>query len=284
MTLRSLTTGLLLLAALAGCSRNVGTTSDPTASAGVPPVLQIAAADFPSAWLAEQVGGDAVEVRQIEPDEVAGTDADAFVYVAGLDAQVDEAAAQLPEEKVIDASADVNRISSPRDVDIPDPYVWFDPVNVATMAKTVGDGLIPISPTPLEAYDYFGFRAFALQNDALGVDQRLQEMFNPCRIEYLVTEAPVLTYLARAYAFEQVPLINWKPGTQDVEAIYFTLDAEPAVRRAAQAAGVRARPIDTFTEGAPRDDLLQGLTDLGEELSANQRCPLVKPKSTDRPG
>ena len=61
------------------------------------------------------------------------------------------------------------------------------------------------SATQFEALQYYGLRALSVQSDALAVDQRLQDQFNPCQIATLVVEAPVLTYLAKAYAFDQVP-------------------------------------------------------------------------------
>lgn len=269
---------------LVGCTRNAASDADPTASAGVPAALRIAAVDFPSAWLAEQVGGDGAEVNRIAPGDVASTDADLFVYVPGLNPQVDQAATTLAPETVVDVTDNVNRVASPRNPDLKDPYVWFDPVNVGTMARTVGTAMSMASPTEYEAIQYYGLRAFAVQNEALGVDQRLQERLNPCRIATLVVEAPVLTYLAKAYAFDQVPLISWQPDRQQVRAAYFTLDAQAAVERAAAANGVQAVPVDTFTESAPEEDLLQGLLDLGDEVSSHQECPLVTPSSSDRPG
>lgn len=274
----------LLVTSLTACSRNVGTAADATASAGIPPVVTVAAVDFPSRWLAEQVGGDAIEVEAIATVDVADTDANLFVYVPGLDPAVDAAAAQLPEGRALDVTADVNRIASPRDPDIRDPYVWFDPINVGTMAQTLGNGLTEISPTKFEASQFYGLRALSVQNEALGVDQRLQEKFNPCRIPTLVVEAPVLTYLARAYAFDQLPLISWKPSDKPVEALYFTFDAQNPVKEAASRNQVLALPVDTFTQSAPEEDLLQGLLDLSDEIAAHQDCPLVTPSSSDRPG
>lgn len=284
MILRTLVTTAIVALALAGCTRNAGTETDPTASAGIPPALSVAAVDFPSQWLAERVGGDGARVERISAADVAGTDADLFAYVPGLDPAVDAAAQQLPGDRVVDITEDVNRIASPRDPQVRDPYVWFDPVNVGTMAQTLGTALSEASPTQYEAYQFYGLRAYSVQTEALGVDQRLQEAFNPCRIATLVVEAPVLTYLARAYAFDQLPLIAWQPRKDPVRALYFTLDGEPAVRKAAAANGVRALPVDTFTESAPEDDLLQGLLDLADEIAAHQQCPLVTPSSSDRPG
>lgn len=283
MTLRSLTVAVAALVVLTGCTRNAGTASDPTVSAGVPPVLSVATVDFPSRWLAEQVGGDGAEVTSISAADIAASDADLFAYVPGLDKAVDDGAAALPPERVVDVTDDISRTASARDPDVRDPYVWFDPVNVGTMAQTLGTAMAEVSPTEFEAYQFYGLRALSMQSEALQVDQRLQEQFNPCRIPTLVVEAPVLTYLARAYAFDQVTLIRWKPAELPVRALYFTLDAEPAVRDEAVANGLRAIPVDTLTERAPQDDLLQGLLDLADEIAKYQNCPLVTPSPTREP-
>lgn len=285
MSRSGILTALLLVAVLtAGCSRNVGTATDPTASAGVPPAVSVAAVDFPSFWLAQEVGGDAVELEQIDVSQVADTRADVFAYIPGLDPAVDAAAATLPVGTAVDLTAEVGLTASPRDPKAKDPYVWFDPVNISPMAQTLATAMFKASPTEFEASQYYGLRALSLEAEALEVDQRLQEQFNPCRIPTLVVEAPVLTYLARAYAFDQVPLILWKPSDQPVTALYYTLDAQPAVEDAAGDAGLSAVGVDTFTESAPSDDLLQGLLDLGDAIAANQDCPLVTPSSSDRPG
>ena len=284
MRARTLVALTLVAIVLAACTRGVSEGGDPTASAGVPPVITVAASDFPSMWLAERIGGDAVEVQQISASEVADTDADLFAYVPGIDAEVDMAAEALPADQVVDDSEDVNRIASPRDPDVKDPYIWFDPINVSTMAQTLGTAMAEANPAAFEAYQFYGLRTFAVQNESLQVDQRLQEQLNPCRVATLVVEAPVLTYFARAYAFDQVPLISWDPVAEPVPALYFTIDAEPAVREAAAESDAEAIGVDTLTESAPEEDLLQGLLDLGDEVSKHQDCPLVTPSSSDRPG
>jgi zinc transport system substrate-binding protein len=270
--------------ALVGCTRGVVEGGDPTASAGVPPAITVAVADFPSTWLAQRIGGDAVEVERLAPEDVPGTQADLFAYVPGLDAGVDTAAAALPSEQVVDLSEDVNRIASPRDSAVKDPYIWFDPINISAMAQTLGTAMAKANPAAFEAYQFYGLRTFSVQNESLEVDQRLQEQLNPCRVATLVVEAPVLTYFARAYAFDQIPLISWEPSKDPVPALYFTIDAEAAVRKSAETHGAQAVPVDTLTESAPEDDLLQGLLDLGEEVADHQNCPLVSPRSSDRPG
>ncbi|HRY10332.1 MAG: zinc ABC transporter substrate-binding protein [Actinobacteria bacterium] len=284
MRARTLGVVPLVAAALVGCTRGVGDGADPTASAGVPPAITVAVADFPSEWLATRIGGDAVTVERIGASRVTDTDADLFAYVPGIDPAVDTAAQTLPEDHVVDLSDDVSRIASPRDPDVKDPYIWFDPINVSTMAQTLGTAMAEANPVAFEAYQFYGLRTFAVQNESLQVDQRLQEQLNPCRVATLVVEAPVLTYFARAYAFDQVPLISWDPASDPVPALYFTIDAEAAVRDAAADNAAVAIGVDTLTESAPEDDLLQGLLDLGETVAEHQDCPLVTPSSSDRPG
>lgn len=274
--------GLVTLS-VAACTRNAAD-ARPTISAGVPPAVTVAAADFPSFWVAERVGGDAIDLRQENVSALAASDADLIAYVPGIDPAVDAAVAQVPPERVVNVTADINLLASARDPQVKDPYAWFDPLNVATMAQTLGRAMGEASGTEFEALQYYGLRALSVQADALAVDQRLQEELNPCQIATLVVEAPVLTYLAKAYAFDQVPLIDWEPGQDRVEAIYYTLDAAPAVRDAAAAAGVRAVPVDTLTQGAPQEDLLQGVLDTAEKIAGSQDCPLLTPSATDRPG
>lgn len=282
--MRALVLVAMSLVAMAGCTRGVAEGADPTASAGVPPALAVAVADFPSFWLVDRIGGDAVDIERVDATELAGTEADLFAYVPGIDAAVDTAVAGLPPEQVVDLSEDVNRVASPRDPQVKDPYIWFDPVNITTMAKTLGTALSEANPAEYEAYQYYGLRTLAVQNESLSVDQRLQEMLNPCRVATLVVEAPVLTYFARAYAFDQLPLILWEPAKDPVPALYYTIDAEAAVREAATRTDASAIAVDTLTESAPEEDLLQGVLDLGAEVARHQDCPLVTPSSSDRPG
>lgn len=279
--IRGIAAATALVAALSGCTRTSPPDSRPTASGSVPAPLTIATTDFPSMWLTEQIGGESVEVLQLSAAELADSDADLLAYIPGLDPAVDAAAESF--ETAVDLTEDVTKIRSVRDPEAVDPYVWFDPINISTMAQTLSREMITNSPTPFEASGYYGLRTFSLQNEALAIDQQMQEELNPCRIEDLVVEAPVLGYLARAYAFEQLPLIAWQPDDTAVAALYYTIDAEAAVRSAADQAGIKAVPIDVLTEGAPRGDLLQGVVNTAEKIAAHQDCPLVKPQSSDRP-
>lgn len=280
---RAAALALAAVLATGACTRNAAEEPQPARSDGGLPVVTVAALDFPSAWLAETVGGDAVEVVRVGAADVGTADTDLVAYVKGISADVDEAVGQLPSDQVVDVSADTAKIASPRDVDVKDPYLWFDPVNVGTMAQTLGTAMGEANERAFEAYQYYGLRALDVQTQALDVDQFLQERLNPCRIETLVVEAPVLQYMARAYALTLVPLIEYKPAEHKVQALYYTLDAQAAVEKAASSEGVKAVAVDTLTEGAPEDDLLQGVLSVGEAVADHQNCPLVTPSASDRP-
>lgn len=284
MMLRHVGALCLSVAALAACSRGVGPDAAPTASKGVPPALTVATVDFASTWLVEQVGGKAVESDRITAAQLATTSADLFAYIPGLDPVVDAAVTTLPEEQVIDLTQDVKVLDDPLDPARPDPNVWFDPAAVAQMAATLGEYLIDASPTAYEAQRYYGLRSLALQDRAQSLDTDAQERFDACRIGTLVVDRPILTYLAHAYAFDQIPLGLWKPRKAPVEALYYTPDAAARARRAAAQQDVRPVVIDQMTRDAPDEDLLQGVTDVMDRIAANQDCPRIKPVSTDRPG
>ncbi len=120
----------LVTISLAACTRNAAD-AKPTISAGVPPAVTVAAADFPSFWVAERVGGDAIDLRLTDAADLAASEADLIAYVPGIDPAVDAAVADLPDERVVDVVGDVSLLASVRNPQVKDPYAWFDPVNVA---------------------------------------------------------------------------------------------------------------------------------------------------------
>lgn len=269
--------GLLASAALlTGCTRNAAD-AKPTVSAGVPPAVTVATVDFPSTWLAERVGGDAVTVRRVAATDLATTEADLVAYVPGLDPAVDTAVATLAPDRVVNVIEDVSLIERPQQPGSKDPYVWFDPINITNMSGTLGKAMAAASATPFEAYEYYGLRTLRVSNEALEVDQRLQEQLNPCQVATVVVQRPVLTYFARAYGLKQVPMTEWRPGRQPVDAVYVTPGERPITDQTTVVG------IETLANGAPEDDLLQGVLDTAEAVAAHQDCPLVTPGSSDRP-
>lgn len=267
----------LVVLIAAGCTRDASDPA-PTMSAGLPPAVTVAAADFPSEWIARQVGGEAVAVRRIPAAQIPTADVDLIVYVPGLDTAVDRAVQPLQMNEVVNLVQDVSQVGRPGAPAVKDPYVWFDPVNVSTMGATLSSRLAQASERPFEASQYYGVRALKLQGEALQVDQRLQEVLNPCRIPTLVVQRPILTYLAKVYGFSQVTPDDWRPAKQPVTAVYYTPDASRTT------AGIPAVTLNPLTRSAPRDDLLQGVLDTADTIASHQDCPLVTPQTSDRPG
>lgn len=265
----------LVLLAITGCSRNVSpsTESTPTSSASglVPPMITVAATDFPSAWLAEQVGGEAVLVERVSAADIPGVDADLLAYVPGLDAAVDAALAQVPGDRVVDLTEDVRLLAYPADRTRKDPYVWFDPANLGPMANTLASAMTEASTDPVIAVDYYGFGAVVVQNQGLEADRRNQDLLSSCRVANLVVDRPVLTYFSRAYGFDQIPTLLWDLEQAPVTALYATPDTRPAVRKVA--GDLPVVTIDDLSRRAPSDDLLQGVLDTADIVAEHQNCP-----------
>lgn len=96
--------------------------TDASAATGTTVVAEI----YPFAWLAEQVGGDAVEVTtlvppgadvhgfEVSPKQVAElSDADLVVYTDGTAAAVDDAIATAAPARTVDAATIVELLPAP---------------------------------------------------------------------------------------------------------------------------------------------------------------------------
>jgi zinc transport system substrate-binding protein len=131
----------LLALLLSGCA-------GPETSAKV----QVVAGLYPLAFVAEQVGGDRIEVTNLTPPaghaheleltarQVARvTEADLVLYIAGLQPALDEAVALAPDSvRAVDALALVPNPPAPQDeaheeddghghAEEGDPHLWLDP-------------------------------------------------------------------------------------------------------------------------------------------------------------
>ena len=78
-----------------------------------------------------------------------------------------------------------------------------------------------------------------------------------------------------------MPLILGNRATR-CESLYYTVDAQAAVQTAAKAQRNRHVPVDTFTESAPEEDLLQGCS-TSATRSPRTRTALVTPAAVTGP-
>lgn len=291
----------LLLVGLVACG-----SSGPSGGGGR---LQVAASFYPLAWVAEQVGGDRVDVHSLtkpgaEPHDLeltprdvgAVVDADLIVYLSGFQPSVDEAVGQADDARVFDArpAAKLDLISTPiegvdDEAGSPDPHFWLDPTRLADVAGDLGDVLARRDPDHAATYRA-NAKAVVARLGAL--DGRYREALQDCEHKDLVTSHDAFGYLARRYGLRQVAVSGLSPEAEptpgdlartakfvednDVRTIYLEPLASPATAKAvASEAGVRTDvldPIEGLDDGSQGDDYLAVMRANLANLVRGQPC------------
>ena len=247
--------GLLALAGTAACG------SDTDAAGANPDRVDVVAAFYPLQYIAERVGGDAVQVTnlakpgaephdlELNPGQVGlVSDAKLVVYLAGFQPSVDEAVTQqagdrafdvATVEPLLDAAAGGDEHegeAAPTGTAGPtgaaeedhaeegggkDPHVWLDPTRLATIGDRLAERLGTVDPD--RAADYRD-RATALRADLETLDKEYDQGLKTCQRRELVTSHTAFAYLAKRYQLEQVGISGLTP------------EDEPAPQRLAEVA------------------------------------------------
>jgi zinc transport system substrate-binding protein len=184
-----------------------------------PEPLQVAALSFPAAWLAEQVGGGAVQVRLLPPagedpptwtptpEQIAGLrDAD-LIVAAGAGYEAWTAMATLPDDKQLVMAEGIQPImlagtrhshggKAEHGHEGVDPHVWTDPTQVAAAARRLATRLAVLDP-PRSAQ--FTAGADAVTAAAAALDVELATATQPLQDRPLLANHPSFNYLARRY-------------------------------------------------------------------------------------
>jgi len=220
-------------------------------TAGAAPRLEVVAAFYPLAWVAERVGGARVTVHNLTPsgaephdleltpdqrDEIEDAD---VVLVLGEDFQpaVEEAAEDRDggtvvllrrlRSRVRDAAA--NRGGER------DPHVWLDPELMVAIVDEVAAAFVDADPRGAARYTA---RAATVTDQLRALDERYAAGLARCERRLFVTTHESFGYLAAAYDLEQEGVTGRTP------------DAEPDADRLARLADLAARTGLTtiFTE------------------------------------
>jgi zinc transport system substrate-binding protein len=234
-----------LLTACAGQGRSGGDQGRP----------QIIAAFYPLQFVAQEVGGSAIEVESLTPSGVephdlelsAGQirdlrDADLVVFLGGgFQPAVEDALEGLDTARQYDALAGRDLLQSEEGEGLADPHVWLDPSILGSIAKEMATRLSKLDPG--EA-DRFSDNAARLQDSLRRLDQEYSAGLAHCRSREIVTSHEAFGYLATRYDLEQVSISGIDP------------EAEPTPGRLAEVASfVREHHVTTifFEELAPPD-------------------------------
>jgi len=228
-------TAAMLLPTVAGCS------GDPTAgtAAAVPTVVTGA---YPFAFVAEQVGGDGVDVVnltppgvephdiEISPQQTAQvSDADVIVTLPGFQPAFDEVVAQSGGDAAVVDLTDAVPLTGT------DPHVWLDPTNLIPIAHAVADALSAANPAAADTYDA---NAASFAEQITELDKAFSKTLATCRRDTFVTNHAAFGYLADRYGLTQLAISGLDPAAEPSPAQLAD------VADAARAAGVTT----VFTE------------------------------------
>jgi zinc transport system substrate-binding protein len=194
---------VLLLALGAGCGSDEGTARGR---------ISVAAAFYPLAYAAEQIGGNQVDVRNLTPPgaephdvELSARDvgriraADVVLYLGSGFQPGFERAVDGADGKKVDLLGRQTLISAEEGVD---PHVWLDPVRYAYQARLIGDAL----GRP-EGAKLFGARLLKL-------DAEFERGLARCDRREIVTSHAAFGYLAHRYRLEQIALTGVTPEAE----------------------------------------------------------------------
>lgn len=215
--------GAALALALTACS-------GPAASSGVDVIAEI----YPLAWIAEQVGGDRVDVTTLIPPgtevhtyEVSPQQvdllgkADLAVVSSAVSAAVDDAVATNAPATVVDASTLVTLRPAVAEDHAEaadghaeatfDPHVWLDIPELPKVVDAVAKALAQIDP---EGADTYTANAQALDARLATLDQDYRTGLASCAQDTVIVTHPAFGYLVGSYGLTQVGISGFDEDTE----------------------------------------------------------------------
>ena len=278
---------------IAGCSA-----ADSDNSPGAASQVSVVASHYPVQFLAEQIGGDLVNVETLtspgtEPHDLELTpqqvgevqNASAVFYLADFQPAVDDAVGEA-SGTAVDLSEGLPLLTGEDDHGGTDPHVWLDPVLMQQMATTVADTLAQQDPDNAQAYQD---NAAQLDEELAALNTEWQDGTANCEVTTLVVSHEAFGYLANQYGFEQRGISGLSPETEpsaaaiadltqfvrdnNVTTVYTETLVDPAVAETVAAeAGVQTAVLDPL-EGPPADgDYLDAMRANLQTVMAGQTC------------
>lgn len=225
--LTPLTAGFIALASLvslAGCG--AGSEVNGTGASGATgDRVAVLASFYPLQYVAQQVGGEHVDVTsltppgtephdlELSPRQVRTVgDADLVVYLSGFQAAVDDAVTARRPTHLVDAADDVTlRRADGESASTHDPHFWLDPSLLARLAGPVAQSLAEVDPTNASTY---AANADRLEAELTTLDSDFSTGLRTCKSRILVTSHAAFGYLAARYDLEQVAISGLDPEAE----------------------------------------------------------------------
>lgn len=189
--------------------------------------LVVQSSIYPLAFVAEQVGGDAVSVTtilplgaephdfQISPQHLLNVQhADLFLYNgANLDTWAEKLVSQATPKKIINMAQELKDagVTLREEDDHTDPHIWMDLTNMVAETEIIRDAFTQLDPA--HAADY---RARADQTVAAlqKLDSEFQTGLATCRLRKIIVTHDAFAYAAQRYQIETVAISGISPEDQ----------------------------------------------------------------------
>jgi zinc transport system substrate-binding protein len=286
----SLALAVAIAATLAACSDDDGGNTG----------IRVAAAFYPLAWVAGQVGGSVVTVEDLtppgaEPHEIQLTanqrssiqDATLVFYLGrGFQPEMEDAVRDIGD-RAVDLLNGLSLLPSKEEGLSADPHVWLDPALMVEIVGEVSGAFSRIDPEGKAGYQN---RAEILMQQLTSLDEGFSTGLASCALRTLVTTHEAFGYLARRYELTQVGLTGLTPEAEPsaaqirrvrdlarqgtVAAIFVeaTDEGRRIGRSVARDVGVPARDLSTLETDPKPKDYLGTMNDNLASLTAGLRC------------
>jgi zinc transport system substrate-binding protein len=235
-------TQVAVVVAVAAAAGGLAPAAAGASSRARPAKVDVVAAFYPLAFVAERVGGKRVSVTNLTPtgaephdleltpkqrDAIDGADL-VLVLGSGFQPAVEKAAASR-------STGTVELLTHVRARDPKDPHVWLDPTLMQGIVDQTTKALTRADPSGAATY---AANAAALSDELRALDARYRGGLADCDRSLLVTAHRAFGYLAQAYGLRQEGVSGLSP------------DVEPDPKRLAELSDLVARAGVTtvFTE------------------------------------
>ena len=229
-----------LVLVVASCGGNSGSEDVAVERGEASEQRDVVAAFYPLVFVAEQVGGEHVTVRDLTPpgadshdlelsprDVVMLQEADLIVYLAGFAAALDQAIQPLASEQVFDVASSA-RLNHEEGHDEEghdeeghdeehhehggiDPHFWLDPMRLADVADATAARFAELDPDNAESFQQ---NAASLRVQLEDLDDDFQQGLADCARVDLVTAHRSFGYLANRYGLNQVGIAGLSPDQE----------------------------------------------------------------------
>lgn len=236
---------LRIIAALALSALCAGCTVTPPES----DIVSVSASIYPLAFLAQEVGKGATNVRQItaaglEPHDFEPTPADIaairaskiLLFNGSVDAWAEEIAANASEKNILairmmdhvpllhlEEEPQEEEYADHEDHGTVDPHIWLDPVLMQTQTAVIRDAFIQADPSNTQVYTS---NAMSLTQKFAALDASFTNGLQSCALKEIVVSHNAFQYLSARYGFKTVAIAGLSP------------EEEPSAKRLAEIADI----------------------------------------------